>query len=109
MDVTGAWDATRELRAFERRELGLAEGDRLLDVGCGLGDAAIDLAEYLGRGGGVVGIDKSTEMLSVARVRACAARCSMRFVVGDALALDEPDASFDAVRSERTLQWLADP
>ena len=33
----------------------------------------------------------------------------MRFSVGDACSLDEPDASFDAARSERTLQWLADP
>ena len=33
----------------------------------------------------------------------------MRFSVGDAHALDEPDDAFDAVRSERTLQWLADP
>ncbi len=33
----------------------------------------------------------------------------MRFSVGDALALDEPDHSFDAARSERTLQWLTDP
>ena len=32
-----------------------------------------------------------------------------RFSVGDALALDEPDGYFDAVRSERTLQWLSDP
>ena len=33
----------------------------------------------------------------------------MRFVVGDACTLDEPDDSFDVVRSERTLQWLTDP
>ena len=33
----------------------------------------------------------------------------MRFSVRDAAALDEPDDSFDAVRSERTLQWLPDP
>ena len=33
----------------------------------------------------------------------------MRFTLGDACSLDEPDNSFDAVRSERTLQWLADP
>ena len=30
-------------------------------------------------------------------------------MVGDALALDQPDDSFDVVRSERTLQWLTDP
>ena len=33
----------------------------------------------------------------------------MRFAVGDALALPGPADAFDAVRSERTLQWLADP
>ena len=33
----------------------------------------------------------------------------MRFIVGDASSLDEPDDAFDAARSERTLQWLADP
>ena len=48
-------------------------------------------------------------MLSVARERATGAVCPARFSVGDAVALDEPDRSFDAARSERTLQWLADP
>jgi len=109
MDSTASWSATRELRAFEQQELRLVDGDRLLDVGCGLGDAALDFAEDLRLTGEVVGIDKSAEMLNVARERAPAARCSTRFAVGDALALDEPDESFDAVRSERTLQWLADP
>jgi SAM-dependent methyltransferase len=33
----------------------------------------------------------------------------VRFAVGDALALDEPDDYFDVARSERTLQWLTDP
>lgn len=109
MDATASWDATRALRTFERRELRLADGDRLLDVGCGLGDAAMELGDDLGPSGEVVGVDKSTKMLSVARRRARGARCLTRFAVGDAMALDEPDASFDAVRSERTLQWLADP
>jgi SAM-dependent methyltransferase len=30
-------------------------------------------------------------------------------VVGDALSMDEPDHAFDAVRSERMLQWVRDP
>ena len=89
--------------------LGLEHGQRLLDVGCGPGDAALALAEDLGADGEVVGIDASAEMIAVARARAAAARCRVRFSVGDALALDEPDRAFDAVRSERTLQWLPDP
>ena len=109
MDATARWDATVELRAWERHRLRLIEGERLLDVGCGLGEAALALAEDLGARGKVVGIDASTSMLSAARERARAAVCPMRFSVGDALALDEPDSSFDAARSERTLQWLTDP
>lgn len=106
MDATSRWDSTRELRAWERDQLELKNGQRLLDVGCGLGEAALALAESLGESGEVVGVDASTEMLRVARGRAGAARCRARFSVGDALALDEPDRCFDAVRSERTLQWL---
>lgn len=109
MDATARWDATIELRAWERRHLCLVDGERLLDVGCGLGEAALTLAEDLGTMGEVVGIDASTSMLRVANERATGAVCPVRFSVGDALALDEPDRSFDAARSERTLQWLTDP
>ncbi len=109
MDATAAWEATQQLRAWERVQLALAPGERLLDVGCGLGDAALALAADLGADGEIVGIDASAEMVRGARARAAAAQCRTRFVVGDAAALDEPDGSFDAVRSERTLQWLAAP
>ena len=109
MDRTAEWDATLRLRSWERAQLGLAHGERLLDVGCGLGEASLALAEDLGEHGEVVGVDASEQMLRVARSNARAARCRMRFVLGDALSLNEPDASFDAARSERTLQWLTDP
>jgi SAM-dependent methyltransferase len=109
MDGTARWDATLRLRSWERAHLGLTHGQRLLDVGCGLGEAALGLAEDLGADGEVVGVDSSERMLDVARSSAAAARCRVRFTVGDARSLDEPDDSFDAARSERTLQWLSDP
>jgi len=109
MDGTARWPATIRLRAWERDHLNLVEGERLLDVGCGLGEAALALAEDLGDTGEVVGVDISAEMLRVARANARAARGSVLFRVGDAGALDEPNDSFDAVRSERTLQWIRDP
>lgn len=109
MDATARWTATRRLRTWERAQLRLESGQRLLDVGCGLGDAAVELASALDARGEVVGIDASAAMISVAAQRARSAGSRVRFVVGDALALDEPDGSFDVVRSERTLQWLSDP
>jgi SAM-dependent methyltransferase len=109
MDATARWEATRRLRAWERGQLKLGGDLRLLDVGCGLGEAALALAEDLSEGGEVIGIDVSSEMLRVARARPTAARSRVRFTLGDACALDEPDDYFDVVRSERTLQWLTDP
>lgn len=109
MDATAQWPATLRLRAWEREHLRLIEGERLLDFGCGLGEAALALADDLGATGEIVGIDVSAEMLKVAQANADAASCSVRFSVGDACALDEPTGSFDAVRSERTLQWIAEP
>jgi LmbE family N-acetylglucosaminyl deacetylase/SAM-dependent methyltransferase len=109
MEETAQWEATKQLRAWEREQLSLGSGQRLLDVGCGMGDAALALSVDLGDQGEVVGIDGSELMLARARERAAHATCAVRFAVGDAGALDEPDASFDAVRSERMLQWVPDP
>jgi len=109
MEETAQWEATKQLRAWEREQLSLRSGQRLLDVGCGLGDAALALSNDLGDQGDVVGIDGSEVMLAEARARGACATCPVRFTVGDAGSLDEPDASFDAVRSERMLQWVPDP
>ncbi len=109
MDDTAGWRATQQLRGWERSQLSLRPGQRLLDVGCGLGDAALSLGEDLGAGGEVVGVDASAAMIAGARGRADGAQCRVRFVVGDALALDESTSRFDVVRSERCLQWLTDP
>src|SRR4051812_47570799 len=75
MDATSEWEAIRRLRAWERAQLALTPGRRLLDVGCGPGHAAVILAEDHGDGGEIVGLDASVEMIAVARERARAARC----------------------------------
>ena len=109
MDATAQWPATQRLRAWERRQLGVVEGERVLDVGCWRGEVAVSFGFDLGVTGELVGIDTSAAMLDVARRQASEVPCALRFSVGDARSLDEADHSFDVVRSERTLQWLPDP
>ena len=109
MDATAQWPAVQRLRAWERERLTVEPGHQVLDVGCGAGDVIIALAGVVGDEGKAVGIDASDEMLSAASQRASAAGVAVSFQRGDATALALPDDTFDAVRSERTMQWVADP
>jgi demethylmenaquinone methyltransferase / 2-methoxy-6-polyprenyl-1,4-benzoquinol methylase len=72
---------------------GLSPGGRALDVATGTGDLAIEVAARVAPGGEVVGIDFSEKMLELARAKAGP---PVRFQSGNALALDYPDAAFDA-------------
>jgi SAM-dependent methyltransferase len=109
MDETAGWPAVIALRAFEAEHLALSPGQSLLDVGCGRAEVACALAPSVQPGGRVVGVDASEAMLADARRRAERAGTDLELGVGDATALDLPDATFDAVRCERTLQWIPDP
>jgi demethylmenaquinone methyltransferase/2-methoxy-6-polyprenyl-1,4-benzoquinol methylase len=81
-------------RAADRAELG--PGDRALDVCCGTGDLAFELARRVGPNGSVVGCDFSEPMLDIARDKALATPW-VRFEWADALQLPYDDATFDAV------------
>jgi SAM-dependent methyltransferase len=83
-------------RALER--LDLRPGERLIDVAAGTGAAALMAA---GRGADVVAIDASPAMAARIAVRANDAAIADRVhaSVMDGMALDLPDASFDAAIS----------
>jgi demethylmenaquinone methyltransferase / 2-methoxy-6-polyprenyl-1,4-benzoquinol methylase len=83
-------------RAADRAELG--PGDAVLDVCCGTGDLAFELAGRVSPGGRVVGCDFSEAMLDLAREKAARRGLeSVRFEWADALQLPYDDARFDAV------------
>jgi ubiquinone/menaquinone biosynthesis C-methylase UbiE len=84
--------------------LELRPGARALDVGCGIGDRARALVDFVSPAGEVVGLDASAAIVKRARKRHNGA---VRFVVGDAHHMPFDTATFDAVRVERTLQHLA--
>jgi ubiquinone/menaquinone biosynthesis C-methylase UbiE len=91
----------RVLAAF----LGPAGGVEVIDVGTGTGRAALLMARS---GARVVGVDASEAMLDIARKRAAADGVSVRFVRGDAHALEFADKSFDVAVSLRVLMHTPD-
>lgn len=77
---------------FIERALALHPGQRVLDLGCGHGRHAIELAR---RGYRVTGVDLSESFLGVARADARAAGVEVDFVHGDIGAFEAREA-FDA-------------
>lgn len=86
---------TEQEVAFLVEALGLAEGMRVLDVGCGPGRHSLALAR---RGFTVVGLDISETFVALATRAAAAEALPATFVRGDARAMTF-DGEFDAVLS----------
>ncbi len=94
-------------RAADRVELG--PGDSALDVCCGTGDLALELAGRVSPGGSVVGCDFSEPMLDLAREKASARTAAgVRFEWADALSLPYDAGRFDAVTVGFGVRNLAD-
>jgi SAM-dependent methyltransferase len=85
----------------------VAEGERVVDVGCGCGATTLDLARAVGSRGAVIGVDVSAPMLARARERARGLD-QARFELGDAATLTL-DAPADALFSRFGVMFFADP
>lgn len=107
------WDELRSLhigeseveeaicRALADRPLG-----RLLDIGTGTGRMIVLLG---GRADQALGIDRSAEMLHVARENLAATNIAADFRQGDMYALPLPDASADTVVLHQVLHYAQQP
>jgi SAM-dependent methyltransferase len=84
-------------------------GDRVLDVGCGFGDASQQLAELVGPAGEVIGADVSEPFIERATAEAREAGVTnVRFVAGDVQLMQLP-GPFDYVFSRMGIMFFANP
>jgi len=81
-------------------------GQRVLDIACGTGVVTRLLADRVGPGGYVVGLDLSPVMLAAARARVNNANVEWREASAQSIPL--PDSAFDAVVCQQGLQFFPD-
>ncbi|HET9249962.1 MAG TPA: methyltransferase domain-containing protein [Actinomycetota bacterium] len=99
------------LRSLSEVVIGLAapaKGERVLDLACGTGLIAREVAPLVGSDGAVVGADVLPGMLAVARSLPPVDGPPIEWLLSDATALDLPDDSFDLVICQQGLQFFPD-
>ena len=87
-------------------DFGGFRGQRLLEVGCGIGT---DLARFAGGGAVVTGVDLSQTAIDLAAKNLAGLGLTGDLRVGDGEALPFADASFDVVYGHGVLQYAARP
>ncbi len=91
--------------------LGLPQGTRVLDAGCGAGEMVVRFAEAVGEAGAVVAVDGSPSALALAQQAVAAASVAERVMLREANLLELPldSASFDLAWCSYVLHHIADP
>ncbi len=102
--------AIREQRARFRKVIAARPGEVGLDVGCGPGHLACELAREVAPGGRVCAIDTSKDMLEWARRRAMSEKVIdyVELRDGNAARLDFDDGSFDFVTASQVYCFVTD-
>jgi ubiquinone/menaquinone biosynthesis C-methylase UbiE len=100
-----------KLRELRQRTAGLARiqpGEEVLDVGCGTGTLALEVAPRVGATGRVFGIDPGDRQIARARFKAARHNLPIEFQVGVIEHLDFPDQTFNVVLSTIMMHHLSD-
>jgi SAM-dependent methyltransferase len=96
------------LTAIER--LAPADGEKILDIGCGCGTTSFELARHVGASGHVTAVDISKPMLDVARRGAKEAQATnITFLEADAQTYPFQPGSFDVLFSRFGVMFFIDP
>ncbi|MGH2923439.1 MAG: class I SAM-dependent methyltransferase [Solirubrobacterales bacterium] len=95
-----------ELGTHAVERVGIAEGERVLDIGCGPGNNATIAAARTGAN--VTGLDLTPELLEAARENAAEAGVEIDWIEGDAERLPFDDDGFDVVISTVGIMFAPD-
>jgi ubiquinone/menaquinone biosynthesis C-methylase UbiE len=91
------------------REASIGPGQRILDLGSGVGDVAMLASRLAGPSGEVVGVERDTRSIARARLRVAEAGLrNVSFTQSDVSELSD-DKPFDALVGRFILQFLPDP
>jgi ubiquinone/menaquinone biosynthesis C-methylase UbiE len=90
------------------RRAGLVHGMDVLDVGCGVGDVSSLAGRMVGPSGSVLGVDRASSSVAIARKRFCQETTNLQFDVTDLDAFDTTHM-FDAVIGRFVLAHLQIP
>jgi SAM-dependent methyltransferase len=99
-----------ELSARTWQDAGFGPGQRLLDVGCGPGDATFDLARLAGAAGAVHGVDLSERFVShLVRQAGVRGLSTVSAQAADLAHVELPAESFDGAWARWVLCFVRDP
>jgi ubiquinone/menaquinone biosynthesis C-methylase UbiE len=110
LELRGRAPSQTRLRRRFLRFVPIRPGDRVLEVGCGTGVVARDLAALVGRRGRVVGVEPSRTILAMARTL-CHGAPGGRITLheGDGAHLPFAAGRFDAALAITVILHVADP
>jgi SAM-dependent methyltransferase len=102
------------LNDLSLREMALIRGERVIDIGCGLGQLSRAMGRQVGLSGTVIGIERSTDQLAEARRLAAqeGEESLMEFRQGEAMRMplrDDEWHSFDVAHARYLLEHVPDP
>ncbi len=99
-------EALEPVAELVAERVGVIRGERVLDLGCGTGNAALALART---GADVVAVDPAARLVEVTRARSAAAGLDVEVCQGEAAAIPLPDDSVAAIVSVFAVIFAPDP